>query len=118
MNWFGKLPGYRRQPPGLERKILRKLPVTLLAGTLIPLFFTMGNRMFAPDLGPAEAAAHMVRGDILAIAIVFIVWMTLLTVAIGCLLVVIMKGPAYAADAYPLIDNEQPRQNDSRATDG
>jgi len=31
-----------------------------------------------------------------------------LTVAIGCVIVTIMKGPAYVADAYPVSHRDQP----------
>jgi hypothetical protein len=31
------------------------------------------------------------------------------TVAIGCIIVMIMKGPSYQADSYPLSHSDQPR---------
>ena len=34
------------------------------------------------------------------------------TVTIGCIIVVLMKGPAYVADAYKLDDSEQPATKD------
>ena len=36
MRYLQKLPNSRRSPPGLERRILSKLPTALLAGTVIP----------------------------------------------------------------------------------
>ena len=32
-----------------------------------------------------------------------------LTVAIGCVIVAIMKGPAYAADSFPVEHSDRPR---------
>jgi hypothetical protein len=36
------------------------------------------------------------------IGLVVLHWTLVFTVAIGCVIVVLMKGPAYVADAYPL----------------
>jgi len=47
--------------------------------------------------------------DIIAIAMAVTVWTAVLTVAIGCFVVIMMKGPAYVADAYELEDSERPR---------
>jgi len=51
--------------------------------------------------------------DIMCIATLVTLWMAALTVAIGCCVVVIMKGPAYVADAYELPDSESPLQRSS-----
>jgi hypothetical protein len=37
-----------------------------------------------------------------------------LTVAIGAFIVMVMKGPAYVADAYPLEDADQPSPGQPR----
>lgn len=47
--------------------------------------------------------------DITSIAIVVTVWTAVFTVAIGCFVVVMMKGPGYVADAYELVDTEHPK---------
>ena len=46
--------------------------------------------------------------EILAISLVVTGWTAVFTVAIGCAIVWIMKGPAYVADAYELIDADGP----------
>jgi hypothetical protein len=35
-------------------------------------------------------------------------WTLVLTVAIGCVIVIVMKGPAYVADGYPPPGREPP----------
>jgi amino acid permease len=100
--YLRKLANSRREAPGLERVMLRKLPVILLGGTLIPLFFSVASRLYPPERAATQIAKHLKTMDILSIATVF-------TVAIGCFVVVLMKGPSYVADAYDLVDSERPR---------
>ena len=103
---------HRKYVPGLEWVILKKLPLYLLGGTLIPAFMAILARMglFA-DL--SDDPAKMVMGiDILAVALVITVWTAVFTVAIGCVIVWIMKGPTYIADSYKLQDSERPRRDD------
>ena len=109
VNWLQKLPGYRREPPGLEWKLLRKLPLVLLGGTLIPLLVSLGSHLLPPQGAAREVARHLQRIDFAAIATVVTLWVAVLTVAIGCVVVVIMKGPAYVADRYELSDSDEPR---------
>ena len=109
MNLFRKLPNSVREAPGLEWAILKKLPVTLLFGTLVPLAISLGNRLFPPEGTPVLIAKHVKTVDIMAIATTLTVWTAVLTVAIGCFVVLMMKGPAYVADAYELDDSERPR---------
>lgn len=110
MDLFNKLPGHRRSPAGLERRILSQLPYTLLAGTVIPLFCYL-IAWYTPS--PAEGSSvekYLADVAILATAVVVTIWTAVLTVAIGCVVVVLMKGPAYVADQYPLSDAERPRR--------
>jgi hypothetical protein len=44
-------------------------------------------------------------------------WTAVFTVAVGCAIVWIMKGPAYVADPYPLSDSEQPPPETGRVSD-
>ncbi len=108
------LPNSRRVPSGLEWVILKKLPMVLLGGTLIPAFFSFLNHAFPPDGPPLIVSRHLTSLDIFAIASALTVLMTVLTVAIGCFIVVMMKGPAYVADAYPLSDSEHPQDARNR----
>jgi hypothetical protein len=108
---MGKLHNHR-YPPGIERDILRKLPKYLLASLLIPLFMALFVRLpLIEELfaSTAEAIARLhTTIDFLAIAIFVSVLPIILTVFIGCIIVMLMKGPAYVADAYELEDADKP----------
>ncbi|MGB5334810.1 MAG: hypothetical protein WBN07_04265 [Woeseiaceae bacterium] len=99
------------EPPGLERAILRRLPKALLIGTAIPLCLSLLVRILpaADDMDPSKAVLSV---DIFAFATTLTFWTAILTVAIGCVVVVIMKGPAYVADAYPVAHSSRPKEND------
>jgi hypothetical protein len=115
MRFLQKLPGSRREPAGLERAIMARLPMLVAAGTAIPILCYL----IAPLLPPADidASQHLTIVGIYAIAVVLTVWTAAFTVAIGCLIVMIMKGPAYVADRYDLSDADQPRQTPEKASD-
>ncbi|MGB5279329.1 MAG: hypothetical protein WBO16_01235 [Gammaproteobacteria bacterium] len=93
-------------PAGLERVILKKLPKILLGGIFIPVLMAVFARLF-PITGTAtEIAKHQIGIDILAISLFFMVCSAAFTVTIGCVIVMLMKGPAYVADAYELEDSD------------
>ena len=108
MNWFNHLPGYVRTPYGLERSILRRVPSVLLAGTVIPaivflaLWLTQSADMTAADQRTFWQLGYVMLG------FVILHWTLVFTVAIGCVIVMIMKGPAYVADAYPVSHRDHP----------
>ena len=106
MNLFNKLHG-RREPPGLEWQILRKLPRVTLVGLLIPVALAVLVRVLPPEPG-VNIAKHIKSVDIFAIASAITFFTAVFTVAIGCIIVYIMKGPAYVADAYPLQHSDRP----------
>ncbi|MBQ0929905.1 hypothetical protein KAK07_02185 [Ideonella sp. 4Y16] len=104
---FQRLPGGRRTPPGLERRILRLLPKVLFHGSLLLLVPSLLVRLVGED---ASAASHLTdQVDFWVLALLFLHWNAVLTVAIGAFIVMVMKGPAYVADPYPM---------DRRAADG
>ena len=109
MKLLRKLPNSVREAPGLEWALLKKLPATLLFGTLLPLAMSLANRFFPPEGNAVQVAKHVKTVDIMAIATALTVWTAVLTVAIGCVVVLMMKGPAYVADAYELDDSERPK---------
>ena len=108
MALFNKLPGTVRTAPGPERVILKKLPLVLLGSIVVPLLVSLGSRLFPPDEAVVDVEKYHTTVDILALAGMVTVWTAVLTVAIGCFVVVVMKGPAYVADAYPLEDSDRP----------
>lgn len=105
--YFRRLHG-RQEPPGLELEILRRMPKALLAGTLVPLALCVLVRIL-PAAEPGLAGSKRILStDIFVFATVLTFWTAVLTVSIGCVVVYIMKGPAYVADAYPLEDASRP----------
>lgn len=103
MNLFNKLPGFVQSPPGLEHRIWRRLPAILVAGTILPLAFAVVNRALAPAEPEFSATARaLLLWDYQMIGVVVLHWTLVLTLALGCFIVRVMKGPAYVADAYPL----------------
>lgn len=111
MELFKRLHG-RLEPPGLELLILRKLPRVTLLGTLIPVVLSVLVRVL-PQQASVDTAKHIRSVDIFAIATTVTFWTAVFTVAIGCVVVHVMKGPAYVADPYPLEHADQPDTRDT-----
>ncbi|MEM9334410.1 MAG: hypothetical protein AAGA33_06125 [Pseudomonadota bacterium] len=103
----------RRSPPGLETRLLRRLPVITLLGSLLPLALVVLVRILPVQPG-VDAAKHIRTVDIFAIAAELTFLTAVLTVAIGCVVVYIMKGPAYVWDAYHMDDADQPTSRTNR----
>jgi len=99
------------EPPGLERIIWRKLPHAAIASTLIPLLFYLYVLYFPPVPDGGSVEKTVMSAGIAAIAIAVTLWTAIFTVAIGCWIVMVMKGPAKHADSYELIDAEQPLED-------
>ena len=97
--WFLRKLHSRREPPGLEWAILRRLPGIAAAGVVVPVLVAVGNRWF-PPADAVDAAKQAMTVDILAFAVGLTALTAVFTVAIGCITVIVMKGPAYVADAY------------------
>jgi hypothetical protein len=98
MNLFNRLPGFTRTPAGRERVVLRQLPKAFLLGTLLLAIPSLAARLIA---SPEDALAVMTT-DIYVISLVILHWTVVFTVGIAAFIIMMMKGPAYVADAYPL----------------
>lgn len=107
-NAFNKLPGFQRTPPGIERTILRGLPRVTLLGSLLLCLPPVLARLLPDGLAGTDAALLATTVDIYAISLLILHWTVVFTVAIGAFIVMVMKGPAYVADAYPLSDADFP----------
>ncbi len=105
-----KNPDSVRAPAGLEWKLMKKLPKLTLIG-LLGLVAVWGIAQVWPFEGDPEKIAHMLRtfNYVLIGLAVFHVTMVL-TVALGCFIVMIMKGPQYTSDSYPVQDAERPKR--------
>ena len=97
MNYFNKLPGFTRTPSGFEWILLKKLPLAFAIGTAIPgaaiAFIYFSNSTVNPD---------QLKTIFQCLGIIFSVWFFVGAAAIGCVVVMLMKGPAYVADPYEL----------------
>ena len=111
MKFLKKVYG-RVEPPGMEMKILKLLPKVALVGTAVPALLAVLARLVINDGAAAEIAKQVRSVDIFCIASLITVWTAILTVAIGCVVVFIMKGPAYAADSYDVSHSDRPRRRD------
>lgn len=101
MRWLQRLPGTRREPAGREWWLWRRLPAVLAWGTALPL--ALGALLWAtaaPLPGNATDAGLWLWLYRLA-GLVLLHWTLVGTLALGCVIVMVMKGPGYVADAYP-----------------
>ena len=57
----------------------------------------------------AELIRRIQLFDFLMIGLVLFIWSLVLTLAIGCVIVWLMKGPAYVADGYELSHSDKPK---------
>jgi hypothetical protein len=109
MNWLKKLPGFQRAPHGFEWRLLRMMPRMLLGGTVLPILMSVLARFFL-NYGTAQEIERRVQTfDFTMIGLAIFVWTTILTVGIGCVIVWLMKGPAYVADRYDLSHSDKPK---------
>lgn len=95
-----RLPGSRRAPAGVERVLLKRLPLIFLVGTLLPMILAGAALRLLND-------ATIFRYAMLGVVLTH--WMAVMVAAILCLIIVLMKGHAYVADGYELPDSARPR---------
>ncbi|MEO5660126.1 MAG: hypothetical protein ABIQ90_10050 [Polaromonas sp.] len=110
MNWLKKISNTRRAASGLEYSLWRKLPLIAAIGTLLPLsVLALVHLLSDPDASAAEVRwLQMV--DYAVGGLVVFHWSMVITVAIGCVIVMVMKGPGYVADGFKVSHSDQPRQ--------
>ena len=109
MDWLKKDPHSIRSAPGLEWALWRRLPAILAWGTVLPALWLAASwwgQAGAPDRPLDPSALHT---EFILIGVIVLHWTLVLTLAIGCALVMLMKGPRYEADPYPLPDADRPR---------
>jgi len=109
MNWLQKLPGFQQTPYGLEWRLLRLMPSVCLAGTLLPALMSVAARFLITEGSAAELVRRIQLFDFLMIGLVIFIWSLVLTVTIGCVIVWLMKGPAYVADGYEVSHSDHPK---------
>lgn len=108
MNWLTRLPGFHRSAPGLEWSWFKRLPAIALWGSLLPAVLAVVVETSAGGtpwpLG--DRSWSMLTYQLIGLVVLH--WTLVLTMAIGCVIVMIMKGPAYVADPYPPPERDQP----------
>ncbi len=105
---FKKLPGFVKTPAGKERIILRWVPKVFLFGSVLIGLPSLISRFYPWSLEPGDIPKAIMTIDIYVVGLMILFWTALFTVALGAFVVMVMKGPAYVADAYPLSDAERP----------
>ena len=114
MNLFNRLPGFTRTPPGKERAVLRSLPKWLWLGSFLLATPSVLVRFFAD-----EHETHLIMTtDIYVASLIVLHWTVIFTVAIAASIIMVMKGPAYVADAYPLVEAEKLEGSAQAINDG
>jgi hypothetical protein len=109
MNWLEKSTDSIRTRSGLEWTIWRKLPLIAVAGTILPILLA-ATLHFVLDSDTNSAQLRWLQVvDFVVVAVVIFHWSMVLTVGIGCCIVMVMKGPGYTADSYQVSHSDQPR---------
>lgn len=109
MAWLNKLPNSIRSASGLEWKLWRKLPLILVVGTAIPLAAAV-TLHYATDTDNAVEARWLQTMDYMVAGVVVFHWTAVFTIAIGCVVVMLMKGPGYVADGMDVSHSDKPRE--------
>lgn len=109
MNWFKKIPYQYRAASGLEWRLWRKLPLIALAGTALPLLCLGLVHLLSEPAPDASEARWIQMMDYVVAGVIVFHWSMVLTIAIGCVIVIVMKGPGYVADGYLVSHSDQPR---------
>jgi hypothetical protein len=97
MNFFNKLPGFIKTPSGLEWVLLKKIPRIFAVGSAIPCTVMLSLYFSNDTLNPEQ-----MKTIYQCLGALFSIWFFVGAATIGCIVVIIMKGPAYVADPYEL----------------
>jgi len=108
--WLRKWPGFQRSPSGLEWVLWRRLPFILLVGVAVPSAIALAAWLLG--LGDVDASTQrdLQQWVFMMVGLVILHLTLVLTLAIGCVIVMLMKGPAYVADPYFLDGTQEPLQ--------
>lgn len=109
MNWLKKLSSSQRANSGLEWVLWRKLPLIAFIGALLPLLFMAAAHALADPQASAADARWLQLIDYMVWGVLLFHASMLLVVGFGCIIVMVMKGPAYVADGYPVSHSDRPR---------
>jgi hypothetical protein len=89
--------------PGLETRLLRAWPWAVAGGTLLPLLVAEALRWGYPDIPSVDEHKRLLQAWFALAGAVVFYWTMVATIAAGCWIVRIMKGPVREGrDPYPL----------------
>jgi protein-S-isoprenylcysteine O-methyltransferase Ste14 len=88
--------------PGLETRLLRAWPWALAGGTVLPLLVAWMLAWGYPDIPSGEEHKRLLQSWFALAGAVVFYWTMAFTVAAGCWIVRVMKGPVRERDGYPL----------------
>jgi len=108
MRWLNRHPDSVRTPSGMEWVIWKKLPGFLVVGVALPLLLLAYDHWWVGTPANGATDPDVLRQEFVALGVILVYWTLLLTVAIGCVVVMLMKGPHYTADAYPVPHKDKP----------
>ena len=109
MNWFTKIPNSRRSATGLEWRLWRKLPLIALVGTVLPLLCLALIYLCTDSEAYTAQARWLQMMNYVVGGVIVFHWSMVVTVGIGCVIVMVMKGPGYVADGYQVSHSDKPR---------
>lgn len=112
MNWFVKQEPVHREPPGLEWRIFRRLHWVFMAGLVLLAAGAGLVRLMAPEGPDWQVAAAIRRADFALLGALLYFIELLVVTAIGCVVVMVMKGPHYTADSYVIPHADRPLRRD------
>jgi hypothetical protein len=100
----------QKYPAGLEWTLFRKIPLLTLTGFIVIGLLAVVARLWPWEGDARHVSALIQRLDFALIGAGIFHLTVMLTLAIGCVVVLIMKGPRYTADSYPVADAERPKR--------
>lgn len=108
MDWLQRLPGFTRTAPGLKWTLWKKLPWIALVGTALPMALVGLAYLAAPENPNPASERELTQWLYIAIGVVVLHWTLVLTAGIGCVIVMLMKGPAFVADGFEVQHSDRP----------
>lgn len=98
-------PGHQ---PGWETRLLRAWPWAVAVGTVLPLLLAAVLREGYPDVPSVDEHKRLLQALYALTGGVVFYWTAVLTVAAGCWIVRVMKGPVRGGpDPYPLPERDR-----------
>jgi hypothetical protein len=109
MDWLQKLPGFQRTPYGMEWRVLRWMPKAGIAALLLPALLAWAARHWMTADSSAALERRIAQFDYMMVGLAILLLTLVLTLSIGCVIVWLMKGPAYVADGLEVSHSDKPR---------